>query len=489
MQNTKINREANHHFRDEPPFPRMRGDMARLRMVITLIFCDALGLLLSGTLAIVARLLLRHGLQWSLYAQVLPLTGLLMLGYAISELYPGIRFGPVEELRRLSLTTTTVVFCLAGLTFFARNPENYSRLTLGLTWFFSLVLLPVGRNVLRGVAAHFQLWGEPVLVIGYAEGGQGRHLVRYLRANRSIGYNPVAVLGNFGHDMPTPSDGNLLIPAQKGWQRHPALKHIKTAILILNEIPDGIAHSVIQEQMETFRRVILIPEQVGLANLGITPVTLDGIVGMKVHNNLNSLSARIQKRLIDIFGAIVGLMLLSPIFGVLALVIKLSSRGRVFYPQKRVGKDEEIYRMLKFRTMIENADQALEDVLEKDPQKRSEWEIFQKLKDDPRIYPFGEIMRKYSLDELPQLWNVLKGEMSLVGPRPFLPEQQEKYGAGLSHYVRVLPGITGMWQVTVRNQSEFCERPYWDEYYVRNWSIWLDIFISIPRIPTSLLVG
>jgi len=132
--------------------------------------------------------------------------------------------------------------------------------------------------------------------------------------------------------------------------------------------------------------------------------------------------------------------------------------------------------------MYENAHQGLDELLQTNPHLQAEWDKYQKLKHDPRLTPVGGFLRKYSIDEFPQLWNVLKGEMSLVGPRPFLPDQQQMYGEGFSHYIRVLPGITGMWQVTVRNQSEFSERPFWDEYYVRNWSIWLDIYILAKTI-------
>lgn len=142
--------------------------------------------------------------------------------------------------------------------------------------------------------------------------------------------------------------------------------------------------------------------------------------------------------------------------------------------------------MVKFRTMHENADQVLETHLANDDVLHQEWQRYQKLKNDPRLTRSGGFLRKYSLDELPQLWNVLTGEMSLVGPRPFLPDQKEMYGDRISNYIKVSPGITGMWQVSGRNQSEFSARPYWDEYYVRNWSWWLDVYILAKTIGVVL---
>lgn len=446
-------------------------------MSAALLFCDLMAILLAGTLAIAARLWLGQGWHWSLYGQILPVGMVLLLGYALSNLYPGIGLGSVEELRRITLTTT-LVFSLAGLTFFTRNPEDYSRLTLGMTWLFSLVLLPLGRNLLRAIAGRLSLWGEPVVVIGY--GNRGQQLAKHLRRKPAIGYFPVAVVDGLGGNHRVRSEDDVpVIPAGDIWPDNPCLEGIKTAILILSEAPVSLIDAITKDDYGGFQRLILIPDQSGLGSLalGVTPVTLDSLLGLKVHNNLLSKFAQFQKRLIDIVGALFGLLLLSPLFGLIAILIKLSSPGSVFYHQERVGKGGRIFGMVKFRTMHHNAHQVLDEVLQKDPLLRAEWDKYQKLKNDPRVTSVGDFLRKYSIDEFPQLWNVLKGEMSLVGPRPFFPEQREMYGKAYSHYIRVLPGMTGMWQVTVRNRSEFTERPYWDEYYVRTWSIWLDIYI------------
>ena len=132
--------------------------------------------------------------------------------------------------------------------------------------------------------------------------------------------------------------------------------------------------------------------------------------------------------------------------------------------------------------MVEDAEAILHDCLQRDPRMQEEWETTQKLKNDPRLTRVGKILRRLSLDELPQLYNILFGEMSLVGPRPILPEQQEAYGKAYTLYVKVRPGLTGMWQVSGRNSTTFEERAQWDDYYVRNWSIWLDIYILLRTI-------
>jgi Undecaprenyl-phosphate galactose phosphotransferase WbaP len=193
-----------------------------------------------------------------------------------------------------------------------------------------------------------------------------------------------------------------------------------------------------------------------------------------------------MKRFIDIALSALGLIFLSPFFGLMALLIALDSRGGVFYRQPRLGRNGETFGVIKFRTMYENAERILERELRLDPELREEWDCYQKLKRDPRITPVGGFLRRFSLDELPQLWNVLKGEMSLVGPRPMLIDQRRLYGEAYAEYIRVLPGITGLWQISGRNATTFARRAELDLEYIRCRSIGLDIYILIKTIETIL---
>jgi lipopolysaccharide/colanic/teichoic acid biosynthesis glycosyltransferase len=172
--------------------------------------------------------------------------------------------------------------------------------------------------------------------------------------------------------------------------------------------------------------------------------------------------------------------------------VKLDSPGRIIYSQLRIGKDRRKIRrpgehrrklkIYKFRTMFSNADSALQAYLRTHRKARHEWEATQKLCDDPRITRAGRLLRKLSIDELPQLWNVLKGDMSLVGPRPMLEDQLNLYGNNIDAYVGVRPGITGLWQVSGRNHTTFEQRVRYDIYYIRNWSVWLDIYILLRTV-------
>jgi lipopolysaccharide/colanic/teichoic acid biosynthesis glycosyltransferase len=168
--------------------------------------------------------------------------------------------------------------------------------------------------------------------------------------------------------------------------------------------------------------------------------------------------------------------------GCIALLIALDSPGGVFYRQRRLGKGGREFNLLKFRTMYRGASLVLSAYLQKNPERREEWNKFQKLTDDPRITAFGHFLRRFSLDELPQLWNVLIGDMSVVGPRPIMVNQRELYGTNFQHYVRVLPGITGMWQISGRNHTSFATRTEFDVGYVMNWSIWVDVYIIVRTV-------
>ncbi len=191
-------------------------------------------------------------------------------------------------------------------------------------------------------------------------------------------------------------------------------------------------------------------------------------------NNLLNFWAQLEKRTIDLLGSILGLLFLAPFLGLTALLIQIDSPGGTFYRQPRLGRNGKVFNLLKFRTMYQNADQILAEKLARDPFINHEWDSYQKLRKDPRVTRMGQLLRKFSLDELPQLWNVLVGEMSLVGPRPMMTNQSELYGDSYKEYTQVAPGITGLWQVSGRNRTTFARRAELDTEYIQRWSVWLD---------------
>jgi Undecaprenyl-phosphate galactose phosphotransferase WbaP len=217
-----------------------------------------------------------------------------------------------------------------------------------------------------------------------------------------------------------------------------------------------------------------------------TPLHLVEHLGLEVTHNLLDPLQKSVKRLLDLTLIFVAAPLLAPFVVVLAILIKLDSVGPILYSQKRVGFDGKEITIWKFRSMSSNAKEELAQLLEQDPSSKREWEENFKLKNDPRVTRFGDILRRTSLDELPQIWNILRGEMSMIGPRPIVQDEIPLYGKEFEIYKQVLPGLTGMWQISGRNDLPYRERVNLDIYYVQNWSIWLDIHILMHTVWTVL---
>ena len=188
---------------------------------------------------------------------------------------------------------------------------------------------------------------------------------------------------------------------------------------------------------------------------------------------------RIFKAVIEKIIAVLALLLLSPLFVILTILVKLTSRGPAFYVSERIGRNGRKFNILKYRTMVHQSDRKLEQLLSESPKLAQEWNRQFKLDNDPRITPLGRFLRKTSLDELPQLWNVLVGDMAIVGPRPIVDEEIPKYGSYFTEITSVKPGLTGLWQVSGRNELSYDDRVRINLYYIRNWSIWLDYYILL----------
>lgn len=201
----------------------------------------------------------------------------------------------------------------------------------------------------------------------------------------------------------------------------------------------------------------------------------------QIHSPLHNPLWSAFKSGIDIIGAISALILTSPLFLFIAYKIRQDG-GSAFYSHERIGKNGKPFKCIKFRSMIMNSQEVLDELLANDEEARTEWERDFKLKNDPRITPVGRFIRKTSLDELPQLFNVLKGEMSLVGPRPVIDEERKYYGDHWDEFLSVKPGMTGLWQVSGRNDTTYDERVRLDVEYIRGWSLWMDIKIAYKTI-------
>jgi Undecaprenyl-phosphate galactose phosphotransferase WbaP len=237
--------------------------------------------------------------------------------------------------------------------------------------------------------------------------------------------------------------------------------------------------AAIQDYCRGFSHVLLMPDMPGVCSLGITARDVEGELGLELPQRLFHRGIARLKRTLDWSASAVALLVLAPVFALIAIAIKLTSKGPALYGHSRFGRNGQVFKAVKFRTMVKDADRVLADYLTLNPEHLYEWQHDHKLKNDPRITAVGKWLRRYSLDELPQLINVFLGQMSLVGPRPIVATEIPKYGRGYRLYTRVRPGITGLWQVSGRNNTTYDERVAFDEYYVNNWSIWLDLYILI----------
>lgn len=405
-------------------------------------------------------------------------------------LYPAVGMHYVDEFRHIVSATSLAYLILIGGTFFLQTTLVYSRLVLLLGGVLSMGLISLFRYLMRRQLIRWGLWGEPSLIIG--DSRKARLLVKYFMVNLQFGIRPVAALSH------------KPLAATKAVARKVS---IKTALVLMDDIED--AHLLVEKYRFIFRRVILIKDQQdNYALTGMQTLDFLNVIGLQVKNDLLNDSSRIIKRTVDMLGSFFGLLALAPLLGLVAILIKLDSRGavfyrqarlgkdhamsdampydEVFYRQARVGKDGAVFHLLKFRTMHYNAAQLLIETLENDIKLKQEWDAYQKLENDPRITRVGRFLRKFSIDELPQLWNVLVGQMSLVGPRPFTVDQRKMYGKNINNYIRVRPGMTGLWQVSGRNETTFARRVAFDREYIQRWSLWLDIYILLKTIKIVL---
>ncbi len=450
----------------------------RMRMGLLLLLSDTISFLLAGTFSIAIRILLGEPWRSDLFLQTIPVLVISAIFFSLTGLYPGIGMSAVEEFRKLVTTATIVVIALAALSFWTRNANEYSRLTLTLTWLFSLVILPINRDIVRTLGVRWKIWGEPVAIIGY--GKQGMWALNFFRKNTKLGLRPVIVMDlNEKTDYADLDISVLKVNDILLGRTFEQITNVGTAVVILSDVPQEFLDYIISSKQGGFDRLILVPNLEQISSYGATSFDFGGVLGLEVRHNLLDIRQQALKRTMDILLVSLGGLIISPLLILLIILVVIDSKGSPFYGQTRIGRGGKKFKALKFRSMVRDADVILKDYLEKHPELRKEWEATFKLKNDPRVTRLGRFIRKYSLDEFPQLLNVLRGEMSLVGPRPIVDDEVNHYGDTFNPYTWVRPGITGMWQVSGRSDTAYAERVHLDEYYVRNWSIWLDIYILI----------
>lgn len=445
-----------------------------LRVVTILLVSDTLMLAAAAAGAIYGRLWLGGMYHPSLYLSLWPLLGVFIAAYACTRLYPNLPLSPANELRQISIVTSLIYLGLATMTFLLQEGITYSRGVLIAAWAASLVSVPLGRAVVRTMLSPREWWGYPVVVLG--AGQTAAKVIRTLQRQPEIGLKPVAVLD----DRPVHRRELLGVPVVGSLDRIEQLgrrQGVPYAMLAQADIDPSRLDELTDRFDRSFSHLAVIPSLDRFSSLWVCPVDFGGILGLEVRHRLLDPGRMMLKRLVDL--GLVWLLapLLAPLIGLIALAIKWDTRGPAFYSQVRIGEGGRKFRVWKFRTMHRSADKILKRYLRQHPELRAEWRATRKLKDDPRVTLVGRFLRKTSLDELPQVWNVLRGQMSLVGPRPIVDDEVEHYGREFDIYTKTRPGITGLWQVSGRNDIAYPDRVAIDVYYVRNWSVWLDLYI------------
>jgi Undecaprenyl-phosphate galactose phosphotransferase WbaP len=455
----------------------MKRKFNSLSMVGIFAVSDLAGLLLAWCLSVWIHCAFAGQFGLLLYWNLAPCLGLFLMSNALVGLYPGILLSPPEELKKLSQSTSLIFFAMSGAVFLSKQGELYSTSIFVMAWLGALLVLPLFRSLLRRKAHAMDWWGYPVVILGAGKAGQ--EACKALAREHRLGLRPVA----FFDDDPS-KIGTLIqgVPVEGMLQSLGNLtKEYRQAVAIvaLPGVSPARLVEILQGPASEFRRLILIPDLFGASSLWTSAFDLGGILGLEIHQKLLDPSRQWVKRCMEL-GLILfflpALLLLSLVIGIW---IKKDSPGPVFYSQKRIGLGGKDIQIWKFRTMIKDADKALQDYLSNNPDLRSEWEKDHKLSCDPRVTRVGRILRKTSIDELPQLWNVIRGDLSLVGPRPIVWDEVDKYQAGFGLYKKVKPGLTGLWQISGRSDTSYTERVRLDAYYVRNWSVWFDIYILL----------
>jgi Undecaprenyl-phosphate galactose phosphotransferase WbaP len=439
---------------------------------------DLITLSIVYWIAVLGRYWINPNYALQYYLGLYPMIALFLGAFYIHNLYPGVLLHPAEEMRRVFKCISVVFLLIALSTFFERNSNFYSRSIFLLVWACGAPCILLARELTRRKLASKSWWGIPAVILGH--GACADRVIQTL-TKRNIG---LRLTGLFSDDLSDFSEAGL--PPKLGKlsdaRQFAKMRHADYAIVAMPDRTNSEVRHIVQNYCHGFSHVLLVPDLPGICSLGIAAHEIGGEVGLELPQRLWHVWACVAKRIFDVFASTIFLILASPLFLAVTLAIKLTSRDPIFFGHSRYGQDGVTFKALKFRTMAKNADQLLTAYLAAHPELNEEWKRDHKLRNDPRITSVGKFLRRYSLDELPQLVNVLMGQMSLVGPRPIVESEIHKYGDGYDLYTRVPPGITGLWQVSGRNKTTYAERVALDEYYVRNWSIWLDAYILIKTI-------
>ncbi len=396
-----------------------------------------------------------------------------------------------DETREMIKAVTASVIVIFAIVSLGKLSNVISRLVVVFLWLYGLVLFPYFRSLGKKILSRIGLWREDVIIIG--AGDTGIEIAEGIMREAHLGYKIIGFLDDAeekkGMEIRIDNATYKVFGKAAHFRKFVNLLHISTVIIAIPSLSLQRMSEITSAVQRYTKSVLLVPDLKGIAllNTELYHLFMQQLFLLKTNNNLKSLFNRFVKRSFDLAVAILSFPLLFLVAGLIGILVKIDSPGPVFYSHLRIGQKGKPIRVYKIRTMYLDAREKLKEFLEKDQSARAEWGTFFKLKNDPRVTRIGKWLRGNSLDELPQFINIVKGDMSLVGPRPVLQEEIDYYYKGYAdYYFMVKPGMTGLWQTSGRNVINYEVRVKLDTWYVLNWSLWFDIVILFKTIRVVL---
>lgn len=460
--------------------------------IILLISIDIISILISLQGAILLRkFAMPYLIQFSEFQD----KGILFYGWIIPVwllflIYEGLYskkfsfWDEVKVLWKVSFFSTVAVF---SILFLGKVGAKFSRAVIIIMGIISFPVLPVIRINAKKFLINLGLLKSKVLILG--AGKTGRLLLNALKRDKNLGYVVVGFLDDDPQKVGEKIDGIKIHKGVDRAERYINRCEIQDVIIAMPGCERHRLITLINKLQHKAQNILLIPDLFGMAVLGtdLQHFFQEQVIGLEVKNNLAKPINILIKKSFDLIVSSALFIILSIPLLIITLLIKINSKGPAIFSQVRIGRNGRSFRCYKFRTMYNDADKRLDELLKNNPTARNEWEQYWKLKDDPRITKIGAFLRITSLDELPQIFNVFKGDMSLVGPRPVTEKEiNEYYKESAKLCFGVPPGITGLWQVSGRSNTTYEQRIALDSWYVRNWNLWLDIVILLKTVRVVL---
>lgn len=368
------------------------------------------------------------------------------------------------------------IFCIIALYVF--KSSNYlSRSYIVIFFMISFLSLYLFRQLLVKTCNRLNILKTPVIFVG--NGKATKDIIYFTNHNNCFGIKVADIIEEI-------EDINQL---RKNIITKIEQLKVKTVIIAIPNLEKNKLLNLVEDIQPLVRNLMFVPNTIGIPviNLEVKKIYESNMLLLSIRNNLAKKTNRRIKRIFDIVFSLLTMVIIIPVSIIVMILIMIESPGAApIFKHYRVGRGGTLFPCYKFRSMVPNAQEKLQEYLKSDLEAQKEWNTYFKLKDDPRITKIGRFIRKTSIDELPQFINVLKGEMSWVGPRPIIKDEIHYYGKYINDYYAVLPGITGMWQANGRSDTGYDERVVLDTWYVRNWNIWIDIALIIKTIKAVL---